>query len=68
MPRLVLSRVKIKSATEDLHAQESKDNNKEEEQEQQRSDRLDGVEEGSNQVGERSPVSAIRNVCIETQI
>lgn len=52
MPRFVLHWVKIKAATEDLHAQKSKDNNKEEEQEQQGGDGLDGVEKGSNQVGE----------------
>lgn len=56
MPWFIFSRIKVKAATEDLHAQESKDNDKEEEQEQQRGDRLDGVEEGSDQVGERPPV------------
>lgn len=56
MPWFLFRWVKVKAPAEDLHAQESKDDDKEEEQQQQRRDGLDGVEKGSDQVGERPPV------------
>ena len=48
-------------ATKQLHPQEGKDNDEQEEEEQQTYDGLHGVEEGDNQVSERCPVPADRS-------
>lgn len=56
MTRFVLCGVKVKPATEHLHAEECKDNDEKEEKEQQRGDGLDGVKERRHEVGEWTPV------------
>lgn len=58
--RLLFRRFEIKFATENLHAEQSENDDEQEQKQQQRCDWLNWVEERRDEVGQRSPISDLR--------